>query len=44
MWYPLDKGEINMPHKILLDDLFEELFDDILYIKLNTYVFDEKKN
>ncbi len=33
-----------MPHKILLDDLFEELFDDILYIKLNTYVFDEKKN
>lgn len=33
-----------MPHKILLDDIFEELFDDILYIKLNTYVFDEKKN
>lgn len=33
-----------MPHKILLDDIFEELFDDILYIKLNTYVLDEKKN
>ena len=27
-----------MPHKIILDDIFEEIFDDISYIKLNSYI------
>lgn len=27
-----------MPHKIILDDIFEEIFDDIFYLKLNSYI------
>mgnify|MGYP004516138691 FL=1 len=27
-----------MPHKIILDDIFEEIFDDISYLKLNSYI------
>ena len=27
-----------MPHKIILDDIFEEICDDISYLKLNSYI------
>ena len=32
-----------MPYKIILDDVFEELFDDITYIKLNSYIYPSDK-
>lgn len=31
-----------MPHKILLDDIFNDIFDDISYIQLNSYIFKGK--
>ncbi len=34
-----------MPHKIILDDIFDEIFDNISYLKLNSYIhFKEKKD
>ena len=27
-----------MLHKIILDDIFENIFEDISYIKLNSYI------
>lgn len=31
-----------MPHKIILDDIFDEMLDDISCIKLNSYIYFEK--
>ena len=38
MWYPLLKEMVKVPYKVILDDVFEEIFDDISYIKLNSYI------
>ena len=37
-------GDGKMPHKIILDDIFEEIFDDISYLKLNSYVHFEEED
>ncbi len=33
-----------MPHKIIMDDIFEEMINEIVYIKLNNYIKQPQKN
>ena len=38
----LYKKENNMPNKIIVEDVIDEMIDNINYIKLNTYIDLEK--
>jgi hypothetical protein len=41
--YPLIKGDKNMPNKIIIEDIINEIIENINCIKLNTYLKLESK-
>lgn len=44
LWYPYEKEIRDMPNKIIVEDIIDEMIDNIDYIKLNTYIELEKKD
>ncbi len=38
LWYPYNKGGITMPNHIIIEDIFDEMIDEIEYIKMNSFI------
>lgn len=44
MCYSFNRGEDNMPGYILVEDIFDEMSQNISYIKLNYYLKEGRKS
>lgn len=44
MCYSFNRGEDNMPGYILVEDIFDEMSQNISYIKLNCYLKEGRKS
>lgn len=42
--YKKTKGAKNMPYKIIMEEVLDEMIDNISYIKLNSYIKLQKED